>query len=292
MAFRSVSKPQLARKTILPLADATVNFYDQHYKRDDAGKILMSPAQSLETYQEDAVNPTPDIAGLMNILPRLLALPEGASDARQRETWKKVLSDLPAIPKGTTLKGKIPRRGGGDANGDAVILPAQKYGQTKNSENPELYTVLPYRLYGVGKPDLKLAVDTFKARLFPQDTCWGQDGAQAANLGLTREAKRAATREFTQYGNQHFKWFWTKGHDWTPDVDNGGSGMTTLQEMIMQCDGKRIQLIPAWPSDWTADFKLNAPFRTTVEAHVENGKITNLKVTPAEREKDIVVVVQ
>jgi hypothetical protein len=48
--------------------------------------------------------------------------------------------------------------------------------------------------------------------------------------------------------------------------------MITLQLMLMQCDGKRIQLLPAWPKDWTADFKLHAPHQTTVEGHVENGR--------------------
>jgi len=57
----------------------------------------------------------------------------------------------------------------------------------------------------------------------------------------------------------------------------------------MQCDGKRIQLLPAWPGDWTADFKLRAPYQTTVEGHVENGKVTRLKVVPANRAKDVVV---
>ncbi len=71
-------------------------------------------------------------------------------------------------------------------------------------------------------------------------------------------------------------------------MDNGGSGMITLQLMLMQCDGKRIQLLPAWPADWVADFKLHAPYQTTVEGHVQNGKVTHLKVTPAERTKDVV----
>ena len=73
-------------------------------------------------------------------------------------------------------------------------------------------------------------------------------------------------------------------------MDNGGSGMMTLQLMLMQCDGRRIQLLPAWPGDWTADFKLHAPFQTTVEGHVEQGKVTRLKVIPANRAKDIVMV--
>jgi hypothetical protein len=66
--------------------------------------------------------------------------------------------------------------------------------------------------------------------------------------------------------------------------------MMTLEMMLMQTDGKRIYLLPAWPEDWTADFKLHAPYRTTIEGHVANGKITRLRVTPNSRAKDVVVV--
>lgn len=75
-------------------------------------------------------------------------------------------------------------------------------------------------------------------------------------------------------------------------MDNGGSGMITLQHILMQCDSRRIQLMPAWPLDWTADFKLRAPFNTTVEGHIENGKLSELKVIPAKREKDVAVMQQ
>ena len=66
--------------------------------------------------------------------------------------------------------------------------------------------------------------------------------------------------------------------------------MITLQQMLVQCSGKRIQLLPAWPKEWTADFKLHAPYQTTVQGRVERGKITNLKVTPESRAKDVMVV--
>lgn len=279
-----------ARTNIIPFADAIVTYYGVHWPRDAAGKIHMAPAQSLETYQLDAENPTPDIAGLKSVLPRLLALPETLTTAEQRANWEKILNDLPPIPTGTTAEGKLPPLGVGDPDGKPTILPAEKYGPTKNGENPELYVAFPYRLYGVGKPDLTLALNTFAARRFHQDTCWGQDGTQAAVLGLTEVAKKAAIAEFTDYGDEQFPWFWKAGHDWIPDFDNGGSGMITLQNMLMQCDGQRIQLLPAWPKDWTADFKLHAPFQTTVEGHVENGKVTDLKVTPAARAKDVVVI--
>ncbi len=279
-----------ARADIVPFADAILTYYDRHWQRGEDGKILFSPTQSLETYQLDAVNPTPDIAGLKDVVPRLLDLPAGLVSSQQRQAWSKLLADLPPIATGRTHDGKIPRNGVSDSDGKRIILPAEKYGPTRNVENPELYVAFPYRLYGVGKPDLQLARDTFAARLFPQDTCWGQDGPQAAVLGLTAAAKKTAIDEFTAYGNERFKWFWRPGHDWIPDLDNGGTGMITLQLMLMQTDGKRIQLLPAWPSDWTANFKLHAPDRTTVEGHVENGKITHIEVSPHDRARDVVVV--
>ena len=279
-----------ARQDLVPFTDAIVTYYGEHWPCGADGKIRMAPTQSLETYQLDAVNPTPDIAGLDDVLPRLLALPHVLTSPRQRERWAKILKDLPAIPLGKTAYGKLPRFGSGDANGTTIILPAEKYGETRNAENPELYVAFPYRLFGVGKPDLKLARDTFAARLFPQTTCWGQDGTQAAILGLTRVARKVAISEFTDYGDQRFRWFWKAGGDWIPDLDDGGSGMITLQMMLMQCDGNRIQLLPAWPANWTADFKLHAPLQTTVEGHVEDGKVTHLKVVPEARAKDVVIV--
>ncbi len=278
-----------ARNSLLPMADAIITYYDQHWKRAADGKILMSPAQAIETYQSDAVNPTPDIAGLMSVLPRLLALPKNLAGESQPALWTKVLNDLPPLPLGTTTKGKLPPKGRGDADGTKIILPAEKYGEPRNSENPELYTVFPYRLFGVGKPELELARNTFAARLYPFAKCWGQDGVESALLGLTDEAKNVVQREFTSYGNQRFIWFWSKNSDWIPDMDNGGAGMATLQLMLMQCDGKQIRLLPAWPDDWTADFKLHAPFQTTVEGQVEQGKITGLKVSPAARAKDVIM---
>jgi alpha-L-fucosidase 2 len=281
-----------AQKNIIPFADAIVTYYDLHWPRGEDGKIRITPAQSLETYQRIAVNPTPDISGLKSVLPRLLALPVAWTLPEQRNTWNKVLADLPAIPIGKTVNGKLPSFVKGDPDGKPTILPAESYGKTSNQENPELYTVFPYRIYGVGKADLSLARNTFAARRFPWDVCWGQDGPQSAVLGLTAVAKKAAIDEFTDYGDERFSWFWKAGGDWIPDLDDGGTGMITLELMLMQYDGKRIQLLPAWPNDWTADFKLHAPYRTTVEGHVENGKITNLKVTPQSRAKDVVVVTQ
>jgi alpha-L-fucosidase 2 len=288
--YDNTGDAHFAQTSLVPFADAIVTYYDQHWPRDASGKIRMSPTQSLETYQLTAVNPTPDIAGLRSVIPRLLALPHDLTSAKQRTAWAKTFNDLPPIPLGlTTAKGKIPPFGRGDTNGLPTILPAEEYPGTHNSENPELYVAFPYHLYGVGKPDLQLAQTAYAARRSPQKTCWGQDGTESAVLGLTDEAQKTVISEFSNFGNERFPWFWKPAHDWIPDFDNGGSGMITLQEMLMQCDGKHIILLPAWPAGWSADFKLHAPLETTVEGSVKDGKITALTVMPESRRADVEV---
>jgi alpha-L-fucosidase 2 len=281
---------RFARDYVIPFGNAVVTYYGEHWPRDGRGKIRMAPAQSLETYQLDAVNPTPDIAGLEHVLPRLLRMPHTLTSEGERLRWRTILRSLPPLPVGTTANGRIPPAGHGDPHGKRIVLPAEEYGETKNEENPELYVVFPYRLYGMGKPGLTLARNTFAARLFPQDTCWGQDGFEAAWLGLTGVAQQAVTHELTHYGNQRFLWFWQPAYDWIPDLDNGGAGMLTLESMLMQVDGRRIRLLPAWPKEWSADFKLHAPYRTTLSGHVENGTVTNLSVVPGSRAKDVIIL--
>jgi len=73
-----------------------------------------------------------------------------------------------------------------------------------------------------------------------------------------------------------------------------------LPEMLMQThfsldeqrSGKpgRIRLLPAWPAEWEVDFKMHAPYKTTVEGKVRSGRMTFLKVTPKERRNAVIVL--
>jgi len=58
----------------------------------------------------------------------------------------------------------------------------------------------------------------------------------------------------------------------------------------MQTEGTKITLLPAWPQGWEGDFKLNAPFQTTVQGTISNGTVINLIVTPAERAADVTIL--
>ena len=68
--------------------------------------------------------------------------------------------------------------------------------------------------------------------------------------------------------------------------------MIGLQEMAMQTIGKKIYILPAWPKEWDVDFKLHAPYQTVVQCNLRSGKVTELKVTPASRRKDVIVVIE
>lgn len=67
--------------------------------------------------------------------------------------------------------------------------------------------------------------------------------------------------------------------------------MIGLQEMLLQTDGERILLFPAWPEEWNVHFKLHAPGKTTVEAVLKDGKVASLKVLPESRRKDVVMMI-
>ena len=184
-------------KRYLPMAIAVVEAFRQRFPNKNAttGKIDMFPAQALETYQcpdptkRDGcpTNPSTDIGGLMSVLPRLIALPTSLPfvTAAQRSKWAAHLAALPALPLdvANSAKGSFATQ---------KLAPIQngawKNQGRHNSENTELYVAHPFRLYGVGKPGLALAQQTYSERHSPCNDGWCQDIIQAAMLNLTNDA--------------------------------------------------------------------------------------------------------
>jgi len=257
------------------MADPIIAFFDQYWqKRDPNGKIILDPAQSLEALPW-TINPMPEIAGLHFILPRLLALPKTITTEAQRTRWTLILKELPPLPVA-------------DVNGVKLLRPSGSFSGGNYSENPELYAVFPYRLFGVGKPDLDMARATYDKRVNRHNFGWCQDSIQAACLGLGEEAGRqVADRAKRINGGYRFPAMWT-GFDSIPDQDHGVNILTTLQCMLLQSDGQKIYVLPAWPKSWNVSFKLHAPYNTTVEGVFKAGKLEKLTVTPESRAKDVV----
>jgi len=176
-----------------------------------------------------------------------------------------------------------------DVGGVKLLRPADKISGAANSENPELYAVFPFRLYGVGRPDLAMARATFEKRVNRHNRGWCQDSIQAACLGLGDEAGRLVAARAAQINQGHrFPVMWGPNFDWIPDQDHGVNILTTVQSMLLQSDGAKLYLLPAWPKDWNAVFKLHAPNNTTVAGEVRDGRVMSLTVTPKSRTADVV----
>ena len=273
-----IQDEDFARNTLVPLADPILAFFDQFWKKRDVnGKISVDPAQSLEALPW-TVNPMPEVAGFRFILPRLLALPKNVTTEAQRARWTRMLNELPPLPVA-------------EVDGVKLLRPSGSFKGGNYSENPELYAVFPYRLFAVGKSDLDMARASFAKRVNRTNYGWCQDSIQAACLGLGDEAGRMVAARATSHRAYRFPAMWS-GFDWIPDQDHGANILTTLQFMLLQADGQKIYLLPAWPKNWDVSFKLHAPFNTTVEGIYKAGKMQLLKVTPASRAKDVVNMAQ
>ncbi len=257
----------------LPLIDSALTFFDEHYRYlvrqrgrkelDANGHLILFPGSACETYKMTN-NASSTIAALRTVLEAYGRKPE-------------MLAKIPPISL-RTLGGK------------EMISPAKTWERINNVETPQLYPVFPWRIYGVDKDNLEIARNTYlydaDALKFRSHVGWKQDNIWAACLGLTDEAKRLTLLKLAD-GPYRFPAFWGPGFDWSPDHNWGGSGMIGLQEMLLQTNGDKILLFPAWPREWDVHFKLHAPMQTTVEAELKAGKLINLKVTPESRRKDI-----
>jgi hypothetical protein len=263
------------KEKLLPTAELVLEWWDKHWPLDADGKLYLYPSHSVETYWE-CINDTPDLAGLKWDIKCLLKYPESKIPKELRNIWMELLDKVPNIPFG-------------ERKDKTVIFPAYPpLPKRTNVENPELYCVYPYRLYGLNKIDLELARDTFNARVQYNHKGWSQDELQAALLGLTDVVKSMIVkRAEMKHKESRFPAFWGPNFDWVPDQDHGANLMSAVQRMILQGDGDDIMLLPAFPNDWSVDFKLHLPKKTVAEGSAAKGKIQSLKISPIEREADI-----
>jgi len=266
----------LLKQRLVPTANAVIRFFDNYYPTDAQNQLVMHPSQACETWW-DCTNPMPELAGLRAITSRLLALPDSLTSAEDRAYWKRFLAKLPPLPTRDTPSGK-------------ALAPAEQYANKRNIENPELYAVFPFRLCSFEKSNRDLGRHALEHRWDRGHFGWRQDDIFMAYLGLTKDARHGlVSRARNSNPGSRFPAFWGPNYDWIPDQDHGGVLMKTFQAMLMQTEGQKIYLLPAWPADWDVDFKLHAPHRTTVQGRARNGQVLDLKVTPPSRADDVIV---
>lgn len=276
------------RETVLPYAHQVLVFFEHFYQTDDAGKLVMHPSQALETWWE-CTNPMPEVAGLHACTLRLLSISDAVTSEQDRAFWRNLQAKMPDLPAY-------------EVNGTQMLAPAAAFADPRNVENPELYAVFPFRLVAFDKPNAELGVAALEARAHHGHFGWRQDDLFMSYLGLAEDARAAlVSRAYNQnydalsashperaaQNRSRFPAFWGPNYDWLPDQCHAGVLMSTLQSMLIQCDGQKIYLFPAWPRDWDVTFKLHVPFNTIVEGSLQNGAVA-YKVTPASRQDDVI----
>ncbi len=271
----------------IPFIESCLKFFDEHYQYlakqrgikalDGNGQLVLFPGSGAETFKM-AYNATSTIAALKTVTERVLQLPQHYLSEAKKKYFEGLLKRIPAISFT-------------EFDGHKTIAPAKTWERVNNVESPQLYPVFPWGMYGIGKPDLDVVLNTWRydsnVIKFRSAVGWKQDNIFAARLGLSEEAAKLTLLKLKN-SERKFPAFWGPGFDWTPDHNWGGSGMIGLQEMLMQVDGEKIYLFPAWPKSWDVHFKLHAPYQTTVEGVLKNGKLESMKVIPQSREKDII----
>ena len=239
-----------------PLILSSLRFFDEHYRYlarqrgckelDGNGKLVLFPGSACETYKM-TYNASSTVAALHVVLQA--AGSYFKENAEALAFVREMQQRIPSIPL-HTIGNKI------------MISPALVWERVNNVETPQLYPVFPWRVYGLGRPNLEIARNTYyydvDAQKFRTHIGWKQDNIWAACLGLTDEAVALNQRKLYN-GPHRFPAFWGPGYDWTPDHNWGGSGMIGLQEMLMQEDAQgNIIRYPAWPKNRKVHFRLHA----------------------------------
>ncbi len=172
---------------LIPFARDLLHFIETRFTERKAGKLMLHPIQSVETYW-DTTDALPVLAGMTAVVRRILAL--AGEKLVDREFYCRIAEMIPDLPVG-------------DAGGVDVLAPAHVYdSQRKNCEAPEFYAIFPFRLFG---PGMTLAIDTYRHAAtiagsfrpftlgrspeYPSYSGWQQHGMVAALLGLTDDVR-------------------------------------------------------------------------------------------------------
>jgi len=91
-------------RQLKPAAAEILRYFETRFKKDAAGRLLISPTQAIETYWEGVTNDTPTLSGLIAVLARLLALPPATLPSGLRASWQALNDSLPDLPSGKTME--------------------------------------------------------------------------------------------------------------------------------------------------------------------------------------------
>ena len=290
--YQQSNNDTFGSSVLLPFCTPVMEFFRLHFpERDIENRTVFYPSQGLETWQcpnaadpdQCVTNSVVFISGLQTTLTALLQLPDSLipDSAELREEWTAQLSSLPPVPRGpcpsnTSL---------------SCVHPASRYNSSlpMNSENVELYTLWPFNLYGLGRPGLEVALNSYQERRYPCNYGWCQDLVDAAYLGL-RDELAAAVVERVQAGpavGWKFPTFVGPMQDATPAADHISVLRMAVQTALLQEISQQafdIRLITQPHKTFTihTDSRTEADSRNSLprRQHVSDRQATLVQRTP------------
>jgi hypothetical protein len=217
------------------------------------------------------------------------------------------LAKLPPLPTGLwKIEDKEKRLFIAIDHSQDVFGPAGDIGEYRfleNQEHPELYPVFPFALVDANSapPLVARAVNTFRARRYPNWAGWSPCPVQAARLRLPDTVDvimdHAHHHQKFPYGG------WTSDTPPSPVLpgsklcvedapyfDSAGVNATALQEALLQshpiweqeppdlAEGGPIRLLPAVRPDWSGRFQLLARGGFLVRVQFAQGKVTQANI--------------
>lgn len=278
-----------------------ISYYDEFYQKsalkrtgkplDEKGRLIIYPSDACEPYH-GCTNNTDVIAGLTALSRELLSRPTGRLSAEQRAYVDGFRARIPEFP----MEEKDGRKFFAAAKSWEWVM------KNGNMDFPQMYVCFPFSILSLGRSDMSLAVNTWELSpiepsIQHQNQCWYQSAINLARIGRAAQASALTVEKFNHPGYRFPTFYFTRysggkgSFCHSPDMDHGGTAMSALQEMLMQTDGKRILLGPAWPQDWDCSFKLCAPYQATVSGRVTGGKLIVDAVSPESRRADIKIFV-
>ncbi len=233
-------------------------FFKNRYMQSD-GSLIFDPATSGETWY-NCKNPASWIALFIVRLPQVMDFAARFGNTALFTLAEEIYSGLPKIPTGkwqlnVTAGELLPCN-----DGEEVILPAEDFSRHDaiNRENPELYAIWPYGLYGADKPEYDLALRSFEGRAWKRiNSGWHLDGIWAACLGMTDEAYSLAKEQIQNTIRCPGGFSYEEAPadptvpylPYYPSMQGMGNTVCALYEMLCHDNGNELLILPAWPKD-------------------------------------------
>lgn len=274
---------------VMEYAHGLFDYITTRFAKREGGCVRIEDINCVETYFH-TTNPMPIVAGMHAVLHRLL---ETELPRQEREYFEGMLRQTPAVPLRRTESG-------------AMLAPAAEYTEKRwNIELPELYAVYPFRLFTHAQGTDETAQDTFRTLVqqygmmqphvigrnpgTPGYSGWHYIGPSAALLGFAEDCGQILRHNSAlQNPGNRFPAMWGAVHDAVPDVDHGANILNLLQLMVLQPEGDKLYVLPAFPADWSVAFRLHAPHNTVVTCRYEHGTLVSCETDPPQRKEDVV----